>query len=273
MQHLTLEAVARLVDEPPEPEESLHLRECLTCRRELGEMRAQTQELARLADPEPSPFAWAALEARLAEEGLVRGRVAAPREHAWLRAAAAVALLVMGGAGGMAVWSRGGGDGPASGPAPLAPQVAVAPAPEWEPADPATAGPGAPLTAAEAVRTVASMPATQATPAAAGGGAARRVAVADGVPRAEQRRESTAALESAERDYLQALARYAESASAEDADPVTRLATLEGMVRATRYALERAPEDPVINGYHLAAMGQRDAMLRQIARSSEETWY
>jgi len=270
MQHLTLEAVARLVDEPPEPEESLHLRECLACRRELVEMRTQTQALARLADPEPSPFAWAALEARLAEEGLVRGRRAAPREHAWLRAAAAVALLVMGGAGGMAVWSRGGGSGPAAGPDLLAPQVAVAPAPEWEPAAPAAAAPGAPLTAAEAVRTVASEPAT---PAQAGGGAARRVAVADDAPRAEQRREATAALESAERDYLQALARYAESASAEDADPVTRLATLEGMVRATRYALERAPEDPVINGYHLAAMGQRDAMLRQIARSSEETWY
>ncbi|HEX2190309.1 MAG TPA: hypothetical protein VHG51_15480, partial [Longimicrobiaceae bacterium] len=78
MQHLTLEAVARLVDEAPEPGEALHLRECLTCRRELAEMRAQTEALARLATPEPSPRAWTALEARLVEEGLLRtGR--APR--------------------------------------------------------------------------------------------------------------------------------------------------------------------------------------------------
>jgi hypothetical protein len=99
------------------------------------------------------------------------------------------------------------------------------------------------------------------------------VAAADDAPRAARRREAAAALAEAERDYLRALADYAETATAEDADPVTRLAMLEGLVRTTRYALERAPEDPVINGYHLAAMGERDAMLRQIARSSEETWY
>lgn len=269
MQHLTLEALARLVDEVPEADEAVHLRECLVCRREMAEMRAQTEALAGLADPEPSPRAWAALETRLAEEGLLRRRAAAPREHAWLRAAAAVALLAVGGAGGAAVWSRGGGE-PAAGLHLAAPQVAAAPAPEWQPADVPLAEPDAPPAAGEMARTVASAPEAR---DAAGGGSARRAAAADDPSRAVRRREAAAALADAERDYLRALADYAATATAEDADPVTRLATLEGLVRATRHALERAPEDPVINGYHLAAMGERDAMLRQIARSSEETWY
>ena len=39
MQHLDLEAIARLVDEAPEPHEAEHLRGCLVCRRELAELR------------------------------------------------------------------------------------------------------------------------------------------------------------------------------------------------------------------------------------------
>ncbi|MEW5931711.1 MAG: hypothetical protein AB1941_29940, partial [Gemmatimonadota bacterium] len=143
MQHLTLEAVARLVDEAPEPDEALHLGECLACRRELAQMRAQTGALARLADPEPPAAAWAALEAGLAEEGLLRRGAAAPRRQAWLRAAAAVALLVAGGAGGALVWSRGGGGGTAAAPFPAAPQVAAVPEPQWRPADLPVAEPGA----------------------------------------------------------------------------------------------------------------------------------
>jgi Tfp pilus assembly protein PilX len=96
--------------------------------------------------------------------------------------------------------------------------------------------------------------------------------VADDAPRAERRREAAAALADAEREYLRALAEYAETASAEDADPVTRLATLEGLVRSTRYALERAPEDPVINGYHLAAVRERDDLRRQMAQT-EADWF
>ena len=55
MQHLTLEEVARLVDEAPEPAEAEHLRSCLVCRRELEELRRVTSELADLPDPEPAP--------------------------------------------------------------------------------------------------------------------------------------------------------------------------------------------------------------------------
>ena len=57
-------------------------------------------------------------------------------------------------------------------------------------------------------------------------------------------------------------------------DPLNQLAALEGIVLTTRAALEEAPADPVINGYHLSALGQRDAILRQIdARADEEPWF
>ena len=55
MQHLDLEQLARLVDEPAEPAEAEHLRGCLVCRRELAEMRAQTEALGSLEDPEVPP--------------------------------------------------------------------------------------------------------------------------------------------------------------------------------------------------------------------------
>ena len=79
----------------------------------------------------------------------------------------------------------------------------------------------------------------------------------------------------AEDAYVAALAEYSEATGATAAvDPLNRLAALEGIVLTTRAALEEAPADPVINGYHLSALGQRDAILRQIdAREEEEPWF
>jgi hypothetical protein len=79
----------------------------------------------------------------------------------------------------------------------------------------------------------------------------------------------------AEDAYVAALAEYSEATgSAQAVDPLNRLAALEGIVLTTRAALEEAPADPVINGYHLSALGQRDAILRQIdAREDEEPWF
>ena len=51
------------------------------------------------------------------------------------------------------------------------------------------------------------------------------------------------------------------------ADPQTyraRLAALDRAGRVMRDALRDAPEDPVINGYYLTTLGQREATLRQI---------
>jgi hypothetical protein len=269
MRHLTLEEIARLVDEAPEPGEALHLAECPACHEELDAMRGQTESLARLAGalpPEPSPRAWAALEERLAEEGLLR-RPARPaaRSHAFLRIAASLALVALGGAGGLALWKQAGRGTQAAPPAPVAaretPAEAVRPDPPAGPL-PAEAGTEAPA------------PLESAPPArlASFGAEPERRAERRAAPKRASE-ETLRELREAQAAYLRGLAEYAELAEAENPNPIARLAALEGLVRATRSALERSPGDPVINGYYLAAVGQRDAMIRQLAQASQETWY
>jgi predicted anti-sigma-YlaC factor YlaD len=86
--------------------------------------------------------------------------------------------------------------------------------------------------------------------------------------------EAAQQLEAAETAYLAALSRYTELTSTPAAiDPAARLAALEGIVLSTRAALEAAPADPVINGYYLTAMGQREAVLRQIVQATEDPWF
>ena len=52
-----------------------------------------------------------------------------------------------------------------------------------------------------------------------------------------------------------------------DGDPVayrSRLAALDQVISTTRAAMREAPHDPVINGYYLNTLGQREATLRQL---------
>jgi len=44
----------------------------------------------------------------------------------------------------------------------------------------------------------------------------------------------------------------------------TRLAALDGTQRVLNQALSKAPYDPVINGYYLTTVGQREATIRMI---------
>jgi hypothetical protein len=86
--------------------------------------------------------------------------------------------------------------------------------------------------------------------------------------------EAERVLREAEAAYLAALARYAEFAPAGRAsDPVARLAALEDILFTTREALDAAPADPIINGYHLSALAQREATVRQIALTPGDRWY
>jgi len=87
--------------------------------------------------------------------------------------------------------------------------------------------------------------------------------------------EAVQAVRAAEDAYLRAYSRYAELTSGQQRtdDPVARAAALESIVLTTRAALDRAPADPVINGYHLTAVAQRDAALRQIALRSSDRWF
>jgi hypothetical protein len=86
--------------------------------------------------------------------------------------------------------------------------------------------------------------------------------------------EAALRLNAAESEYLRALTAYAElTESGDGLDPINRLAALEGIVLTTGAALQESPADPVINNYHLTALGQRDALLKQMETVPDLTWY
>ncbi len=210
MEHLNLEVLARLVDEPPGPLERAHLAACRGCSGELRALREQTARLGELAPPAPPKGGWPALERRLRRDGLIRAGRRQPYTGWAPRAAAAVILFVGGVLAGGALAGR-------------------------DPAPVAVAGSGAEADSADAART----------------------------------------LTEAEMVYLAALRRYSEhTAEGDDVpNPAARIAALGSIVRATGPAHNEAPADPVINGYHLTALGQRDLMLERFAVIGGEEWF
>lgn len=102
MGHLTLEVLARLVDDEPTPEEREHLTSCLHCAAELGGLRDQTEALGALPDVRPPQGEWDVLEARLVSEGIIERRRLPLRGLAgtpgWVQAAAGL-VLFLGGVG------------------------------------------------------------------------------------------------------------------------------------------------------------------------------
>ena len=98
MEHLTYDALARLVNEPPSSSERQHLQNCSQCAEEFRALRRQSDALGGLAALRPPSGDWESLEARLVSEGLIRtpetfrrfGFAAAP---AWMQAAAAVVVF------------------------------------------------------------------------------------------------------------------------------------------------------------------------------------
>jgi hypothetical protein len=243
MSHLTLETLARLVDEAPDPTENGHLDICDECRMELEALRADAAALRGLPDPEPPIAAWVALEQRLDREGLLRKT--RWQQHA-LRIAAVLVVFVLGSiVGGMF----------------MRPNIAPV----------ATTQQQQPLTMPAAAVSQQVMNDTPRSPAvmAAAPLTGPRVAIRP----AATAEEALARLREAESAYLSALNRVSDfNGRADTTDPVARLAALESIVATTRAALGQAPADPVINGYHLTAVAQRDATLRQLS-SSGQNWY
>lgn len=216
MQHLTLEDLARLVEERATEDEALHLSGCSECRQELDELEGQVRATAELPELRAPDGEWEALVGRLTAERVLAARSsrllgpAGTWRGALLRMAAALALFVSGGM------------------------------------------------TSELLR--GEVETDQPTP----------IAVAD-VRTAE---EAERALIATEAEYVAALSRYADLAGTDVSDdPLNRLAALESIVLTTRAALRDAPADPVINGYHLTALTQREAMLRQISRTTGDGWF
>ena len=225
MSHLTIESLARLVDESPTAAEQGHLAACAECRAALDELRAQTAELAALGalpSVEPPAHAWERIAARVEADRVV------PRGRRWplagiARAAAAVMLFAGGAAAG----------------------VILTRAESTAGTDPRDTGSN--TSASPAATTVAASP--------------EEIALAR--------------LRIAELMYTNALLEYAKITSPEPPrDAVARLATLETIVVTTRTALERAPADPLINSYYLAALAERETLLSQLRRTPEAgQWY
>jgi hypothetical protein len=88
--------------------------------------------------------------------------------------------------------------------------------------------------------------------------------------------EARAAQRRSEQRYQQAvayLARY-DSTAVDDGSPIaykSRLAALDRVISATSEAMRDAPHDPVINGYYLTTLGQREATIRQLSTALPES--
>jgi hypothetical protein len=96
-----------------------------------------------------------------------------------------------------------------------------------------------------------------------------RVALADSTPRFKTLDEARAAQTQSQVLYQNATAYLAQHDTTghvieSPAAMRTRLAALDGTQRVLNQALSKAPYDPVINGYYLTTVGQREATLRMI---------
>jgi hypothetical protein len=276
MSHLSLETIARLVDEQPSALDNAHLEACAACRAELAAMRADVVALGSLPDLEPSPSAWADIEARLEAEGLLQptsrfGAISTrTRTFPMLARAAAVAVIFLGGA----LVGRALQDAPPAGPSQ---QVANADAQAGTAAttDAQNATSDVPAVTRDPQDTQAA--AQQQTQQQTQSGGPVRLASTGNAARNRSSQamtsdEALADLRAAEDRYFSALSTYSQKAGTATSDPTARLAALEGIVLTTRAALAQAPTDPVINGYHLTALAQRDAMLKQIKATPATSW-
>ena len=289
MWHPSPEDLARLVDETPTPAEAEHLAACAECAGELDAMRAEHDALGALPRILPVPTSWEVMRHRLEREGVVH---AAPLHRTWMPGiAAALALFVAGGATGVA-FAGGLGDAPrdvaviaeptpaasSSEPTRLVGDTAAETAtPEYVDA-PVIEQPAprpAPKLAARDefdVDDTENLPGLYGTPAPTD--APNWQVLAARASSARTPDEAARFVRDAEGAYLAAMTRLAELTAAQSSDPAVRLATLDGIVVTTAAALERAPADPVINGYHLAARAQRDALLRTVSSSpAQDPWY
>ena len=234
MEHLSDEALARLVDDLPGTEERRHLDGCDACQGRLEGLRAQSDALARLPDVRPPRGDWEALEARLLSEGLVDGGSRAgygelARTPRWMRTAAAV-LLFLSGVGAGALLARGGLPGLAGLPASVGRPVAAS-------LGPALGPPPLAATLDEA---------------------------------ADHLQASERAYIDAMARYRELLLAGGEPAAD---DPARRYAALDVLVQAGRAAVREAPADPFLNGILASALAEQQAVARGAARRGGGNWF
>lgn len=236
MPHLSAERLAALADPGASPaaHEHDHLAQCSACATERHAFAALVHGAAAERRAIAAPLTnWDGIAAGLRREGLIGASPAHGSSRnmriagrGWLRAAAAIALV----AGSLAAGRLSAVAGP----------LAVA----------------APLPAATASDAELAFGAPAAWPAE------------DLIPEYRSTAEAEAALQRLEVAYQHAAAYLAGSDTARVLDATedyrTRLVALDRASRTMREAMEKAPYDPVITGYYLTTLGEREATLRQL---------
>lgn len=236
MSHLSTDRLAAAADDTPTAIEATHLAGCWDCRAEVAAYR----RLARLSAMAPLPTepltAWSRLAPQLRAEGIIvdAGRSAPPM------------------AGG----------------APVVPiDRRRSRVPQWV----MRAAAGAALLVGGAVlgraSTALSFDASRAqsavpvasAPAFQSADDALRVLTAS-----QQQYQSAAAFLASQDTMSRFIGMNEDSYQA-------RLAALDEIAAATRSALYRAPQDPMLNQYYLTTLGAREATLRQIGASAPDT--
>ena len=228
MLHLSTERLAELADDMPTPMEAGHLASCDVCAHE----REAYRSLVSMAHAEREPFGlpltrWDAIAAELsapADASAVREIHSRRSAHPVLQIAAGLLLL----AGGTMLGRISTG-----------------------------------ARALPSVRTTASASVTSAKDSIS-----TVIPVSDSATFSSIE-EARAAQQRSELLYQQAAAFLArvDTTGAGSGSPVayrSRLAALDQVITTTREAMRDAPHDPVINGYYLTTLGQREATLRQL---------
>jgi hypothetical protein len=238
MLHLPTDRLAALGDEPPTSDEEAHLAACADCARERDAYRTLVAMAHAERDSLGLPLTrWDAIAAELAlapsapelarsttDAGSGVRSVTPAGRTRWPMQIAAGLLLV---AGGMMAGRASAG----AGPLPQRSSASIA----------------------------AAASAASATNASLSSDSTLFLSVEDA--RAAQLRSEVL--------YQQAAAFLAQhdTTGTGDGNPVayrSRLAALDRVISTTREAMRDAPHDPVINGYYLTTLGQREATLRQL---------
>ncbi len=234
MSHLTTDRLAAIADDTPTAEEATHIAGCWDCRAEVAAFR----RLARMSAMAPIPMkpltAWSTLAPQLRAEGIIVDAHRAP--------------------------TAGGG-------APVVPLMDRRPRTQvWM------------LRAAAGFALVVGGALLGRVTAGAGSGTmpafGQPLAAA---PAFRSANDAMQVLTSSQQQYQDAAAFLA----AQDTSSrfvrmnqdlyQTRLDALDEIAAATRSALYRAPQDPMLNQYYLTTLGAREATLRQIGATMPAT--
>lgn len=238
MGRLTLETLARLVDEAPNAEERALLDADPVAAGELEALRAQRRALAALPSVLPTR-AWDDMKAGLRSAGLIR-RSGEEKESA----------------GGLPSLGSGRFSGRSGRFSPRRRRQAAAAMIVF------AGGAAAGWTAA---------PSRQA--AESGENAAFAAVEASGSPLSLE--EARSAVQAAERDWMRAHDAYwqlveTRRPDVRTSDPAARLAALEALVAVGQAAVAESPSDAYFNGFLLTSLAQRQQTLRQMSRAG---WY